>query len=181
MAGNTPRLVAVRRGHSQGAIWSSCEVCGGVSAFYTECVSCARFCCKVCAFWCTRHKGELYCKECNKNHSHLQTRGNRWLRRSWCGDSGPNNNFSSDRPGKRPKAVLDAQSCVRDGVGGGGGGASNPNPSSVMSAVTMSDMHERQRVSKLTHGINLMIWQPSDLHKHGFGCLFQFACSMMNK
>ena len=29
--------------------------------------------------------------------------------------------------------------------------------------------------------IELLVWKPSVLNVHGFGCVFQFACSMLNK
>ena len=29
--------------------------------------------------------------------------------------------------------------------------------------------------------IDLMVWRPTGLNKHGFACLFQFSCTMMNR
>ena len=75
-------------------------------------------------------------------------------------------------PSKRPFSAFGG------GVGGGGQRAIAPGTGT---SVAMPAVHKAIRTSKLESPIDLMIWRPSDLTVHGFACLFQFSCSMMNK
>ena len=73
---------------------------------------------------------------------------------------------------KRPVSAVDSA------FGGDGQGATASTDSSAASTNTP---RKSTRTSKLESPIELMIWRPTELNLHGFACLFQFSCSMMNR
>ena len=56
-------------------------------------------------------------------------------------------------------------------------------PAAVRRAVDVepAPLTKPMRISEDGDPVDLMIWRPSNLNKHGFACLFQFACSMMDR
>ena len=54
-----------------------CNLCNLImSRGSSICISCGRNVCKVCIFWCTRHKEKRYCNECNDDY--IVAFENRW-------------------------------------------------------------------------------------------------------
>ena len=67
----------------------------------------------------------------------------------------------------RRKGYWETGTAIGKGVGGSG-----------QRAIASTGMPVAMPV---VNPVDLMIWRPSDMNKHGFACVFQFACSMMNR
>ena len=83
-------------------------------------------------------------------------------------------------------------SCYRCGKPGHGEGNCNtkapvvvPSPRRTLPTSSDAPALKRQRptvdVSNPADLVELTVWRPSRTHRHGFACMFQFACSVINR